>query len=135
MRLQLFSYSYSVMCYSVPMDTPTFKKKLLTEKDLVEKELGTVGRRNPNTAGDWEPVASDLGGASPDRDEAAEKIETFEENTAIVRQLESRLGEIKDALERLENGSYGHCVTCEKEIEADRLGANPAATTCKAHMR
>lgn len=117
------------------LDTTTFKKKLLTEKDLVEKELGTVGRRSPGTAGDWEPVTSDRESAPPDRDEAAEKIESFEENTAIVRQLESRLGEIKDALERLENGSFGHCVTCEVEIEADRLGANPAATTCKSHMK
>ncbi|KKW10992.1 MAG: Transcriptional regulator, TraR/DksA family [Parcubacteria group bacterium GW2011_GWA2_49_9] len=116
------------------LDTTTFKKKLLTEKDLVEKELGTVGRRSPGTVGDWEPVASDRDSASPDRDEAAEKIESFEENTAIVRQLESRLGEVKDALERVENGSYGHCAVCEKEIEADRLSANPAATTCKAHM-
>jgi len=129
--------SYSVMCYTYVMttDTAVFKKKLLTEKDLVEKELQTVGRRNPALAGDWEPVASDQNGMPPDRDEATEKIETFEENTAIVRQLESRLGEIQDAFERLENGSYGHCAVCEKEIEADRLGANPAATTCKAHMK
>ncbi|MEK7170330.1 MAG: TraR/DksA C4-type zinc finger protein [Patescibacteria group bacterium] len=117
------------------MDTQTYKKKLLTEKDLVEKELQTVGRRNPANAEDWEPVATNRNGVPPDRDEATEKIETFEENMAIVRQLESRLGEIKDALERLENGSYGHCAICEKEIEADRLGANPAATTCKAHMK
>ena len=118
----------------MPMDTTIFKKKLLEEQDLVEKELATVGRRNPEKAGDWEPVA-DTEERPAERDEVADKIEPFEENVAIVRQLESRLSEVKDALERIENGSYGHCVTCKKEIESERLLANPAAVTCKAHLR
>lgn len=128
--------SYSVMCYTVFMtlDTNLFKKKLLAEKKLVEKELGSVGRRNPENAVDWEPVAPN-GERPAERDEVADKLESFEENVAIVRQLESRLGEITEALKRIEGSSYGKCAVCGNAIEEDRLGANPAATTCKAHMR
>ena len=60
------------------LHTAAFKKKLLEEKQLVEKELSTVARRNPENPKDWEPVSSDRNGAPPDRDEAAEKIESFE---------------------------------------------------------
>ncbi|MDO8594664.1 MAG: TraR/DksA C4-type zinc finger protein [bacterium] len=116
------------------LDTNAFKKKLLTEKALVETELSTVARRNPQNPADWEPKASDAERPA-ERDEVADKLESFEENIAIARQLESRLGEIRDALERIENGSYGHCIVCKNEIETDRLGANPAAVTCKAHLK
>ena len=115
------------------IDTNIFKKKLLEEKELVEKELETVGRRNPDNAADWEPVAT-AEEIPAERDEVADKLESFEENVAIVRQLESRLGEINVALNKIKNGTYGTCSVCGKEIETERLEANPAATTCKAHL-
>ena len=116
------------------LDTNIFKKRLQGERDLVEKELSTVGRRNPQNPKDWEAVASGRGEAPPDPDERAEKIESFEENTAIVRQLEVRLSEIQGALARIEEGAYGKCKICGSHIETDRLEANPAAATCIAHM-
>ncbi len=116
------------------MDTHGYKGKLLSEQEQVEKELASVGRRNPTRSNDWEPVAA-VDERPAERDEVADKIESFEENVALVRQLEARLAEIKDALELIENGSYGYCITCKKAIEPERLGANPAATTCKGHMK
>lgn len=116
------------------IDTNAFKKKLLDEKELVEKELGTVGRRNPENATDWEPVAPE-DERPVERDEVADKLESFEENVALVRQLESRLGEITVALQKIMDGTYGTCSVCGKEIERERLDANPAATTCKTHLK
>src|SRR3989344_6606271 len=116
------------------IDTNIFKKKLLEEKELVEKELETVGRRNPDNAADWEPVAT-AEEIPAERDEVADKLESFEENVAIVRQLESRLGENNAALGKIHDGAYGLCAVCGKEIERVRLEANPAAATCKSHMK
>lgn len=116
------------------MDTLSFKTKLLAEKKLVETELGTVGRRNPENAADWEPVAAVLERPA-ERDEVADKIESFEENVALVRQLESRLAELNSALARIEDGTYGRCLRCTNAIEVERLKANPAAATCKSHMK
>src|SRR3989338_9255028 len=116
------------------MDTNIFKKKLLEEKELVENELGTVGRRNPENAADWEPIAT-AEERPAERDEVADKLESFEENVALVRQLESRLGEITVALDNIEKGTYGICSVCGKKIETERLNANPAATTCKQHLK
>ena len=116
------------------LDTNNFKQKLLDEKALVESELGTVARKNPDNANDWEPIA-DSDERPAERDEVADKLESFEENVAIVRRLESRLGEINTALTAIEQGTYGKCVVCGNEIESARLEANPSATTCKQHLK
>ncbi|MDO8620314.1 MAG: TraR/DksA C4-type zinc finger protein [bacterium] len=116
------------------IDTNNFKDKLLAEKTLVEKELSTVARKNPENPGDFEPVP-DTDERPAERDEVADKLESFEENIAITRQLEARLGEINSALDALQSGTYGKCSVCENDIEIERLEANPSATTCKAHMK
>lgn len=116
-------------------DVTAFKKKLLAERDNLEQELATIGRRNPANPADWEAMPAERDALPSDRDEVAEKLESFEENIALLRQLEARLAEVRDALERIENGTYGWCTTCNKEIEVERLTANPAAQTCKAHLK
>src|SRR3989338_2360819 len=109
----------------MPINTNHYKTKLFEEKKALEKELSTVARKNPLNPEDWEPVSSVRNGAPPDRDEATENIESFEENTAIARQLESRLSEVTAALDRIAGGTYVTCSVCKKEIEAARLEANP----------
>lgn len=116
-------------------DPMPFRKKLLAEKDSLEAELATVGRRNPQNPKDWEPTPENLDTLASDRDEVADRFESFEENVALTRQLEARLAEVSDALERIESGSYGRCTECGAVIETDRLNVNPAAQTCKAHLR
>ena len=39
------------------------------------------------------------------------------------------------ALRRLDEGEYGYCVNCGKEIEADRLTLDPATPFCIAHAK
>ncbi len=42
----------------------------------------------------------------------------------------SLLEDLDDALNRIEEGTYGQCVICEKEINSKRLEALPYATLC-----
>ncbi len=116
------------------IDTQKFKQKLLAEKEGLEKELKTVSRRNPENPGDFEAVP-DTEERPSDRDEVADKLESFEENIAIVRQLEARYSELQNALNQIEKGTYGICSVCTGPIEEDRLEANPAAETCKQHLK
>jgi DnaK suppressor protein len=44
--------------------------------------------------------------------------------------LNDEIGQIRLALTRLENGSYGTCGNCGAEIAQERLEARPIATTC-----
>lgn len=112
-----------------------FKENLEQELDTLESELKSVGRVNPENPGDWEPVPADQDLQASDSNEMGDKFEEYEENTAILKPLEIRFNSIKKALEKIDSGNdYGVCEFCGKEIEADRLNADPAAPTCKAHM-
>ena len=116
------------------IDTNYFKQKLETELTQVESELSKYGRRNPDNQEDWEGKPADFDTDTADESEAADKIEEYEENTAIVKELEVRYNDIKSALDKIAGGNYGMCEVCGAPIEADRLEANQAARTCKAHM-
>ena len=116
------------------MDTTHFKKQLEEEKALLEKELSALGTRNPSNPADWVPAkpADDAFGA--DRNDNADIIEDMQDDNASLNELEGRLNTVIQALEKMDAGTYGTCNVCGNEIESDRLNANPAAPTCKAHM-
>lgn len=106
---------------------------LATELKELEGELRSVGRVNPENPKDWEPVPDRLDIVKADPNEVADSIESYEGNTAILKQLEIRLNEIKAAQKRIQDGTYGVCSVCQKPIEEKRLEANPAAMTCLEH--
>ncbi len=45
----------------------------------------------------------------------------------------SKLRSIELALERIEDGTYGHCEECDEEISAKRLDNQPWADLCITH--
>ena len=48
-----------------------------------------------------------------------------------IRDRESKLiKKIKQALERIENDTYGICETCGEEISVERLKARPVTSQC-----
>ncbi len=117
-------------------DTNKFKEALLKELELVESELKTVGVHDPENPSDWEavpPPSSDVLGG--DEHEAADRLETYEENAGILKELEIRYNEIRKALKKIEDGTYGICEVSGEPIEIERLEANPAATTSMKHMK
>jgi DnaK suppressor protein len=48
----------------------------------------------------------------------------------IERRREAELARIASALERLEQGDYGYCVTCSEPIAPKRLELDPATPLC-----
>lgn len=118
------------------IDYEHFKQKLEEEKRLLEAEMAKVGRKNPDQKGDWVPTP-DLASrdvSTADENTVADSIEEFEDNAAIMQTLETRYNDLKSALDKLKHGVYGTCQVCGKEIESDRLEANPSARTCKEHV-
>ena len=101
------------------------------ERDAVEEELATYGRVQGDT-GDWQGAAAGEG-IEADPNDAADQIEELVVNVPLVEELEKRHKDIADALEKMEEGTYGICEAGEEEIPFDRLEANPAARTCMQH--
>ena len=126
-------------------DRAYFQKKLEEERTRLIGELGELGRINPTNANDWETTYSNLQSkigeveipAEPDEQDEASRLEEFEERNATEVTLEGRLNTVKDALARVESGTYGMCMegAAPHPIEHMRLEANPAAATCLAHLK
>lgn len=115
------------------MDTNHFRTRLEEEKARLEEQLSTVARRNPSNPDDWEPTPEETG-VEADPNDRADQMEEFGNNSAITTDLENRYNDVVDALERIEKGTYGICEVSGDPIEEDRLEADPAARTSKAHM-
>lgn len=115
------------------MNTDTYKARLEDEKKVLEGELSSIGRRNPSNPADWEAVP-EATGQEPDQNDAADLLEGYEANNAILNDLEIRYNEVLAALDRIEKGAYGVCEVSGEKIETERLDADPAAKTCKAHL-
>ncbi|MFN8005777.1 MAG: SpoIIE family protein phosphatase [Terriglobia bacterium] len=54
----------------------------------------------------------------------------IKENSGILRLL----NEVDEALQRMEDGTYGICETCHDCVEKDRLLANPLVKYCLDHL-
>lgn len=116
------------------IDIERFKIKLEAEEKLLRKELEEVGRRNPDNLSDWEATPIDKDVSQADENIVADSIEGYEENTAIVNTLETRYQDLKSALDKIKQGTYGFCELCKEEIDVERLEANPGARSCRKHM-
>ena len=116
------------------MDTNKYKERLEEEKIKLEGEMSGVGRQNPDNPADWEPTPANDGQLDIDDNVKADNHEESMERSAILTDLEIRYKNVVDALDNIEKGTYGKCEVSGEDIEEDRLDANPAARTCKAHM-
>lgn len=119
------------------IDTVFFKKKLEEEKKKIESDLEGISRKNPKDPNDFQAIPpEDPDERDADPNEMADNIEDYEENFALNDVLEKRLNEVKSALKRIDDGSYGMCKVGgdPHEIEKERLEANPASATCIKHL-
>ena len=102
---------------------------------MVEGELRSVAQPDPARPGEWVAKRENLDTDKADELETAEDLEEMEGHEAMAEKLLMRLHDLKHALERVKNGAYGKCEVCQKSIEAGRLAANSAASTCVVHMK
>jgi len=117
------------------------KTALEKERNLLMSELETIATPDPNLKGDWDIKHFEWSENQITSEEALEGDESVNEsdedmkNKALSDHLELRLKEINNALARIEDGTYGICEECKKEIPIERLKANPAAIADVEHSR
>ena len=99
-----------------------FKKQLLNEKALLLQGISTKMKGSPKTG---DPEGGDVCDiASSDRER--------ELTLRLSERGREKLREIEEALERIEEGSFGTCEQCEAKIPKGRLKVMPFSTTCVA---
>ena len=102
------------------------KKQLESFKKLLNEQLDSLLDEASKTVG----VMSDEKENLPDPADRA-TLESDRNFTLRIRDRERKLiGKIKDALERIENKTYGICDSCEEVISDKRLKARPVTTLC-----
>lgn len=65
--------------------------------------------------------------------DALDEVQRAEQRELAIRNLDREtnlLRETRSALARLEKGTFGSCLNCEKEINPKRLSAVPWASLC-----
>jgi DnaK suppressor protein len=64
------------------------------------------------------------------REEEATETFELEKKLALEKRLKEQLADIERALKKFEEGTYGLCDVCGRNIEPARLEALPQATLC-----
>lgn len=103
------------------------KENLLTEKERLEKQLSKFTKPNPDNPNDFEAIYPEIGS---EEEENAQEIAEYNKDISLERTLEQELQDVNNALERVEQGEYGVCKYCKKEIEEKRLLARPTSSSC-----
>jgi RNA polymerase-binding protein DksA len=108
------------------LDTARFRDELLEERRRVLDAIEYLHEENPGSMEDEAeetPLDNHLAeNATVTLDREIDY--TLEENSEQV------LAAIESALARIEDGSFGKCSSCGKEIAEERLAALPWATQC-----
>jgi RNA polymerase-binding protein DksA len=110
------------------IDSDPFRDALLDERRRVEHAIATLRDEH-------------LGSLDEEVEEIAATSDNHLAETATAtlgREIDYTLGdnaeqvltEIDAALQRIEAGTYGTCVSCGHEIRRERLEANPWASLC-----
>ena len=108
------------------VDVDRFRRQLQEERGRVAAALDNLRHENSGSMED-EAEESSLGNHMAD---TASVTVDREMDYSLEENEERVLAAIDAALARIENGTYGRCERCGKEIEADRLDAIPYATLC-----
>lgn len=103
-----------------------FKKLLKKEREEILKELGKIAKKGN---GKWEAYFPKFDGETS-LERVADEVEEYSSRLSLKFNLEKRLKEIDEALEKIKKGIYGICEKCKGKIEIERLKINPAAKFC-----
>jgi len=101
-------------------------KKLQNFRNLLDGKLGELLSEATKTVSGMTSYEETF--ADPTDRATLESDRNF---TLRIRDRERKLiAKIKEALERIENGTYGICEVCGEEISEARLKARPVTTLC-----
>lgn len=111
------------------MDATAARRRLADDRARLI-DLRDVEQRTHDDAAGGDGVAE------ADQHRADAPSETFEreKEESIVASLEQQIADIDAALARIDDGSYGRCVVCGKDIGEERLAGRPATPYCIEHQ-
>ncbi|MFD1077640.1 TraR/DksA family transcriptional regulator [Longispora fulva] len=104
-----------------------------------EKIRTALSERLEELRGEYDQMITDSNEMQRERltdsagdDQADTGTKTFEreQEISLANNLLERVTQLERALERVDEGGYGHCEKCGNAIPVERLAAFPSATLC-----
>jgi len=107
------------------LDLNKIKTRLEAKRDELQAEIANLTMAHPR------PVDPNEASEGPQDFEeiAVDFLETQQEQSILVNE-QALLTEVEQALERINQGTYGRCVNCGQPIPEKRLEALPWAARC-----
>lgn len=107
------------------------RQRLESERDRLMRLRDGLSVELDGAHGDPSVVIADF-----DQHPGDSATDTLEQavDVSVLSQLESRITDVDAALGRLDNGGYGQCEVCGRDINPERLEARPDARLCKEHQ-
>ncbi len=102
---------------------PDAEHRLLEERDKLVRQLAELGA---DETGELRPDVEFGDGFADAAAATSERTEVL----GLVDSLKKNLDEVDGALRRIQEGLYGMCVACGREIGADRLAFRPESVYC-----
>ncbi len=98
--------------------------------DYLKKLEGDLLKRKSSLAKE-DPFADTtrLNDNASDDTEAAEQF-GHAQSAALGEETSGALARVQSAMKRVDDGTYGKCVSCGEMIDTDRLGIDPTAEMC-----
>jgi DnaK suppressor protein len=107
------------------MNIQLYKQRLL---DLEKTLSGRMGREADQGRGEFIESAHDVGDASVADEVASEEFTEAEHSADVLKQ-------VRDALDRVADGTFGTCIVDGGPIEEQRLEAVPWTPYCLKHAQ
>ena len=101
--------------------------QLIDLEIIARDELKRLEIESVDTKGDAEVVSPDNAIGRLSR---LDSMQMQEMALDARRRRDARILQLKEALERMDAGTYGTCESCHGSIEFERLAAYPEATVC-----
>lgn len=110
------------------VDVERFRSTLLDERKRVEQAIEYLHQENPGTL---EDETEEIFGTNDNHlGDAASGTLDREIDYTLETNSEQVLAAIEAALERIDEGTFGTCSNCGRQIAEERLEARPWATLC-----
>jgi DnaK suppressor protein len=115
------------------LDLNKFQNRLEEQLTNITNELNTIGYLN-ETTDNWEAKPDTEETSDADINNEADAVEDWNERRSILASLETEYRDIKRALRKISDGTYGICEISGEPIEEARLEAKPTARTTSKRM-
>lgn len=102
------------------------KTILEEEQQKLQTELEKFAKKNPRDDDDWDANDVNYG---DEEDDQVHEMEEYTVNKTLEITLEKKLRDVKAALGRMENNTYGICKYTGKPISEKRLMARPTSSS------